>query len=257
MSVTTYNRQTQGDVQLSPNFKVREFASARDPSPTLKIDSRLVGALQLIREHFGLPVTVASGYRSPAHNKAINGATNSQHMQGTAADIKIRGVTVLDLAMLCEGILKFLKIPGGIGIYGSQTGDTGASGNWVHIDVRATRARWEKTATTGNRQISVFGWTPAPYPKAAQKTIPPQSSPPSLTPAPNSQTRPVLRRGSTGEAVRELQTILIRKGFPLPRSGVDGVFGQETEAAVWAFQAEHARPVDGIVGPVTWAALLM
>lgn len=43
--------------------------------------------LDPLRERYGKPIYVNSGYRSPALNKAINGAKTSQHMKGLAADI--------------------------------------------------------------------------------------------------------------------------------------------------------------------------
>lgn len=66
--------------------------------------------------------------------------------------------------------------------------------------------------------------------------------------------RPTLRQGDRGAAVRELQNELRKDGFnPGP---VDGIFGAKTTAAVRAFQAKKGLVVDGIVGPKTWAALL-
>ena len=43
--------------------------------------------LDPLREKWGAPIKVSSGYRCPALNRAIGGATNSQHMKGEAADI--------------------------------------------------------------------------------------------------------------------------------------------------------------------------
>lgn len=43
--------------------------------------------LDPLREKFGKPIIVNSGYRSPALNKAVKGAANSQHVSGQAADI--------------------------------------------------------------------------------------------------------------------------------------------------------------------------
>ena len=61
---------------------------------------------------------------------------------------------------------------------------------------------------------------------------------------------PVLRPGSTGEAVRELQQALEGLGYdPGP---VDGQFGARTEDAVKAFQTAQGIAADGIVGDVTW-----
>lgn len=65
-------------------------------------------------------------------------------------------------------------------------------------------------------------------------------------------TTPVLRRGSFGEAVIELQQILAKRGFPL---SVDGDFGPATELAVIVFQRTHALHDDGIVGELTWKSL--
>lgn len=65
--------------------------------------------------------------------------------------------------------------------------------------------------------------------------------------------QPTLRRGSRGDAVRDLQQRLLGAGFnPGP---VDGIFGQGTDGAVRAFQRSRGLAVDGIVGPLTWAAL--
>jgi peptidoglycan hydrolase-like protein with peptidoglycan-binding domain len=54
------------------------------------------------------------------------------------------------------------------------------------------------------------------------------------------------------DEVRKLQNELNQEGFSLT---VDGQFGAETEAAVKRFQREHGLNDDGIVGPLTWAAL--
>ena len=64
---------------------------------------------------------------------------------------------------------------------------------------------------------------------------------------------PTLRLGSTGEAVRLLQERLRLHGF---LATVDGSFGPATEAAVRRFQKSVALGVDGVVGAISWAALL-
>ena len=43
--------------------------------------------LEPLREHFGIPVVISSGYRCPQLNKAVGGVPNSQHLKGEAADI--------------------------------------------------------------------------------------------------------------------------------------------------------------------------
>ena len=55
------------------------------------------------------------------------------------------------------------------------------------------------------------------------------------------------------EEIKELQRELNKEGFPLE---TDGLFGRETEEAVKRFQGEHGLYDDGVVGSLTWAALL-
>ncbi len=69
---------------------------------------------------------------------------------------------------------------------------------------------------------------------------------------------PVLKRGSKGEVVRNLQSILTMGAFDLWKTtpqGVDGDYGSNTEASVRAFQTWARVQVDGIVGSQTWNAL--
>jgi len=65
--------------------------------------------------------------------------------------------------------------------------------------------------------------------------------------------RPTLRRGATGQAVREVQQRL--KDWGYYGGAVDGQFGPQTEKAVRDFQSRNGLTVDGVVGPATWAAL--
>lgn len=50
--------------------------------------------LDPLREKYGKPIKVNSGYRCPKHNLAVGGATQSQHMKGEAADIAPVGLQV-------------------------------------------------------------------------------------------------------------------------------------------------------------------
>jgi len=72
---------------------------------------------------------------------------------------------------------------------------------------------------------------------------------PSVIPAADGDGRPTLLRGATGELVKDIQR----------KVGVtaSGTFDGDTEAAVRRFQRDHGRVPDGIVGPRTWATVLM
>ena len=65
----------------------------------------------------------------------------------------------------------------------------------------------------------------------------------------------VLKVGSKGSDVKELQQKLISKGYSVGSTGADGDFGSATDSAVRKFQADRNLEVDGIVGPMTWDAL--
>ena len=66
-----------------------------------------------------------------------------------------------------------------------------------------------------------------------------------------------VRRGSTGDAVRGVQEeFRFRAGDPNVALQVDGVFGQRTDQAVRGFQEALGLGADGIVGPLTWRALV-
>lgn len=64
---------------------------------------------------------------------------------------------------------------------------------------------------------------------------------------------PTLKKGCKGEYVKKLQQSLCSLGYTVV---CDGIFGQETLAAVKEFQCTNGLVVDGIVGAKTWAALL-
>lgn len=65
---------------------------------------------------------------------------------------------------------------------------------------------------------------------------------------------PLLKKGSTGSAVKELQTALNQLAI-FGTLEVDGIFGTATQHAVRSFQAHYGLTVDGIVGAQTWATL--
>lgn len=65
-----------------------------------------------------------------------------------------------------------------------------------------------------------------------------------------------LKKGSEGDPVKALQTLLIGYGYSCGSWGADGDFGSATENAVKAYQKAKGLVVDGIVGPATWGKLL-
>lgn len=115
---------------VSDNFAFREFVSKnRKPVSRLRLDRDLVLGLQSLREFYGVPVKVISGYRDPVWNAVIGGAKASQHLLGKAADFRLVGATFVPLERHCSRWFN------GIGAHR-------VSGRVSHVDVRSYRARW-------------------------------------------------------------------------------------------------------------------
>lgn len=93
------------------------------------IPKELVEVLEDIRAHFARPVVIYSAYRCPEHNRRVGGAVASQHLVGTAADIKVVGVSPPDVRSYL-----YAKYPQRYGIGSYKT--------FTHVDVRAGYARW-------------------------------------------------------------------------------------------------------------------
>jgi len=84
---------------ITPHFTFDEMTvsqlAARDgfdnnPPPEARANLQLLcGALEQVRALFGAPIIVSSGFRSEKVNRLIGGATNSQHVQGLAADFTV------------------------------------------------------------------------------------------------------------------------------------------------------------------------
>lgn len=123
-------------MKVTENFWLSEFESkdgAIMPPDVLNNIIELAENLQLIRNHFNAPITINSAYRSPAHNKAVGGAKNSQHLYGRAADIVVQGVAPDVVADTIENLINEGVISqGGLGRYNTFT----------HYDIRGYKARW-------------------------------------------------------------------------------------------------------------------
>lgn len=116
---------------LSPHFSSREFR-CRDGSEH-EIDCPLIAMLEAIRCHFGAPVNITSGYRSPSYNAAVGGAPNSYHLRGEAADFQVPSKSIIEVHRWCDDTFPIC----GLGLY-ARNGGWG----WIHIDSREGRARW-------------------------------------------------------------------------------------------------------------------
>ena len=128
--IKEFSLKNSGDMNLSANFKVKEFA-CRDGADKVLIDVDLVAKLQDLRTYLNKPITITSGYRTDSYNKQCVGADNSYHLKGQAVDIYCSGVKPIVIALWAE-----FNGLGGIGLYLDRTQE------FVHIDTRQNKYRW-------------------------------------------------------------------------------------------------------------------
>ena len=91
---------------------------------------------------------------------------------------------------------------------------------------------------------------------AAGQTQPAPTPTPEPQPAGKIEGLPVVQSGSRGDAAKILQGALIAKGYPCGSTGIDGVFGVNSVAALKHYQKVKGLTADGIAGPATWGKLL-
>lgn len=144
---------------------------------------------------------------------------------------------------------------GGSGVgSGSAAGDTGSAGKGGATTTTTTKTTApDGTTTTKTVKTTTSGGSTA---KAGSSASKPAASGGKASSASSG----LIRRGDgmTGKAdskVEKLQTDLAALGFDLGEGGVDGRFGEGTEAAVRAFQKKNGLRVDGVAGPQTLAMM--
>jgi hypothetical protein len=117
------------DIQLTKNFKLSEF-QLNDPIPEKYIGNikEVATQLQKVRDILGKPIIITSGYRSPAYNKKIGGATNSQHLYGKAADTKMMGINIKEYIAY---LIRYTNFNG-----------FGIANSYVHCDTRPNFTVW-------------------------------------------------------------------------------------------------------------------
>jgi hypothetical protein len=125
-------------MQLSKNLSLAEVTRSESakrngisnmPTPEHIENFKLLAekVFQPIREHFAVPIHISSGYRSAALNKAIGGASSSQHCSGEAIDIDMDGTTITN-AQVFNYIKDNLEFDQLIWEFG-----TDKNPDWVHV----------------------------------------------------------------------------------------------------------------------------
>lgn len=140
--------------QLSPHFHLAEFTrsfTARrlgiDNTPPTEAVENLralcLNVLEPLRSWIIKPISVLSGYRSPALNTAVHGRSDSQHMRGEAVDVEVAGITVPDLARwVIRGGIPFDQMC-------VEFWEPPAHDGWLHLSYTMRRPRRGEVLTIG------------------------------------------------------------------------------------------------------------
>src|SRR5690606_9860826 len=118
------------EAPLSKHFRVGDFA-AKDGAPYARIAPELVELLDDLTEHFGTRVHINSAYRHPGLNFSarLDGAADSRHMAGPAADTGVEGPSPFAVAE-APGNSRGCRIGLGLGEH------------YLHVDLRDWAASW-------------------------------------------------------------------------------------------------------------------
>lgn len=116
---------TFAELTASATAKRKGIDNTPDLRVMAKLTALVANILDPLREAYGKPIVVTSGYRCPKLNKAVGGAAKSQHITGEAADIRALSDKPSDNKKLFDLIIK-LNLP-----FDQLIDEYGY--NWVHV----------------------------------------------------------------------------------------------------------------------------
>jgi hypothetical protein len=123
------------EVMRSETAKRKGISNMPTPEHIENFKKLAENVFEPIREHFGVPVHLSSGYRSAALNKAVGGASSSQHCKGEAIDIDMDGTTVTN-----KQIFDFIKANVNFDQLIWEFG-TDSNPDWVHVSYNSDGAQ--------------------------------------------------------------------------------------------------------------------
>ena len=225
-----------------PNFKKAEFKCpcGKCNGYGNGIATTLVETLQELRNKYG-KLQITSGYRCPAHNKAVGGSTNSKHTKGQAADFYLDGFNNQSNRVNMVNELKKTKYYNYS--YTNVNGNHPNMGNVVHLDTKLEDTDDAYKTFVRDLQEAIGANVDG---IAGSETL-------SKTPTISTST------GWNHKAVKPLQVYLKSLGYDLGKCGVDGKFGKDMKACIEKYQRDNSLSiVDGIVTAkkYTWKKLL-
>ena len=120
------------EVTRSETAKRKGISNMPTPEHIENFKKLAENVFQPIRDHFGVPIHISSGYRSKALNTAVKGSLSSQHCTGEAIDIDMDGTSITN-AQIFHFIKDNLNFDQMIWEFGTDTNP-----DWVHVSYEST-----------------------------------------------------------------------------------------------------------------------
>lgn len=291
MAIKIYSLSKEGEKYLSPHFQVKEFASTnsygRVWSDVVKVDERLIDLLEKLYNKLNCGnngyIRINSGYRTPSHDKYVGGSGSGKHVDGMAADIVCcTNNNVISAKIVCcvaaelgfGGVANITSAHRAVHVdtrtsnkyYGDET--RGYSSIWYYNSAWTDFYKYFKLskAEVNNYLASIGSSEPTPEPE--KPTVSTGSVETTMQSGPY-PTPTWLNRYDA--KIKELQTILIEKGWKIKADGITGPItyqacmtytinnGDKGPLSKWVQsrlnQLGCPCDVDGIVGSETMNAI--
>ena len=151
-------------MKLSENFGLYEFFESStadrnninnlEPANIVSnLERTVINICQPVREHFGVPVYITSGYRSQELNELVGGAENSQHTSGEAVDMKTPYASNIEIAKYIRDNLDFDQLI--LEAYDPENENSG----WVHCSYKNPDENRKEVLTATFRDGDVnYSW---------------------------------------------------------------------------------------------------
>ena len=124
-------------INLTKDFQLHEFdckCGCEMPESVFTEVKKLANQLQIIRSFIQRPIILTNAYRCPTHNKDVGGVSDSQHLLGKAADIKVKELEPTEIYSVINTLIRYEYVTeSGMGLYNT----------FLHYDIRGTYARWD------------------------------------------------------------------------------------------------------------------
>ena len=120
------------EVMRSETAKRKGISNMPTPEHIENFKKLAENVFQPIRDHFGVPIRISSGYRSKALNTAVGGSLSSQHCKGEAIDIDMDGTSITN-KQIFDFVKANVNFDQMIWEFGTDTNP-----DWVHVSYKST-----------------------------------------------------------------------------------------------------------------------